>query len=213
MIRQCGIIITLSAIIWSCTDNDNNFKKSADVFLEKKCGITIENGPRQGFKYFNSLGTEYFYICKTTTITNDTTIPLDLSILFAKEYNNLRSSKGLTSKVFLLPRELTSEKQQHDLSMSEKLKKFLNSNIKAGNPFNKTLNPTEKCIMTFGILTDMKNRLPNYFGLKLKVDELLNTRDSIKTKIPTDKSFSVPLIMYLDNPYVIPCGQILLHSK
>jgi len=192
-------------------------EKATYVYSEKYFGVSIENGSRQGFKYIDSLGKEYFYLCKTTSITNDTIVPINLKIYFSKEYNHIRSNEGLKSKVFLLPKELTLDEQQFnvtvtkelkfDLGMTKELKRFLNTSIETVT-LNKTLNPKEKCVVVFGILTDIKYKVPMYFGLKLKVNDFqYNKQDSI-IKTITRKPSILPLVLYLDNPFAIPCGQI-----
>ena len=196
MKRPQIIIIILLTIFFSCSDNGNKFEKVADVFSENNFGISIENGLRQGFKDFDSLGTEFFYLCKTTTITNDTTVPVDLKIYFSKEYNYLRSNMGLMSNVFLLPQELTTEDHELNTYIPEELKKFLKSSIASSITFNKTLSPQQKCMVTIAVVTNTKYKVPMYFGLKLKTDKL------------TGKGQTLPIVLYLDNPYVIPCGQI-----
>ncbi len=114
----------------------------------------------------------------------------------------------------LLPRELTSEKELNDLSMEE-LKKFLKTSVDAPVILNKTLNPKGKYIIIFGILTDTKYKVPFYFGLKLKTNNFQSHKqDSItQTKPQTGKSLILPIVLYLDNPYVIPCGQISFPNK
>ena len=227
MTRPCSIILFLLTIICSCSDNEPNkqlSKKTIDFYSEKYFGISIENEPRQGSPFIDSSGTEYFYICKKITVSNDTTVPIDLKISFSKEYDHIRAKKGLKSKVFLLPEELTSDEQQYNVTMSKELKfdlgitkelkSFLNMSIETVS-LNKTLKPKEKCVMRFGILTDVKYITdlkcprPNYFGLKLKTNNY--TSDSL---IPNgDKQLTLPLVLYLDNPFAIPCGQISFPSK
>ncbi len=227
MIRAWSIILFILTIMCSCSDTETNkvqSKKTTDVYSEKYFGIYIENDPRQGSPYIDSSGTEYFYLCKKITLSNDTTVPIDLKISFSKEYNNIRANKGLKSKVCLLPKELTSDEQQDnvtvskdlkfDLGITKELKGFLSKGIETVS-LNRTLNPKEKCVMRFGILTDvkyitdLKYPQPNYFGLKLKTNNY--APDSL---IPNgDKQLTLPLVLYLDNPYAIPCGQISFPSK
>lgn len=213
MKRSSGILTFILVIVFSCSDNEANKtqnEKTTDVYSEKYFGISIENGPRQGSPYFDSLGTEYFYISKKITLSNDTTVPIDLKISFSKEYDHMRVNKGLKSKVFLLPEELTSDEQQYnvtmskelkfDLGLTKELKRFLKSNIETVSLI-KTINPHEKYTVRFGVLTDLKYPLPVYFGLKL------NVSSSAK------RSSTMPLVLYLDNPFAIPCGQFSFPDK
>ena len=71
----------LFILLYSCSSNlvKTDFGKG-----EKQFGLHIENGPRQGFQYFDSTKTEYNYRYYTITITNDTIVPILLQINFDK---------------------------------------------------------------------------------------------------------------------------------
>jgi hypothetical protein len=230
MIRSLCIILYILTIVCSCSDdasNKNGSIKTTENYSEKYSGISIENEPRQGSPFIDSSGTEYFYICKKITVINDTTVPIDLKISFSKEYDHIRAKKGLKSKVFLLPEELTSDEQQYnvtmskelkfDLGLTKELKAFLSTSIETIS-LNRTLNPKEKCVMRFGILTnvkyitDLKYPQPNYFGLKLKTNKYAQDSPIAKGDL-IDKQLTIPLVLYLDNPYAIPCGQISFPNK
>jgi hypothetical protein len=147
--------------LYSCLNNqpkEHKYEKNFSSYSNSKkiLGVSIENGPRQGFQYFDSLGTEYTYRYITTTITNDSIVPIQLKISFSKEYNYLRSNDSLKSKVFLLPRELTPDRQHYDNSISKELKTFLDKDVDNPISLDKRINPNEKLIMTFGVLTDIK---------------------------------------------------------
>lgn len=227
MTRPWIIILIILTFISSCSDNETNkdqSEKTSVVYSEKYSGISIENDQRQGSPYFDSSGIECFYLCKKTTITNDTTVPIKLTISFTKEYNYLLTNNGLNSKVFLLPEELTMDEQQFnvtlskelkfELGMTKELKKFLDKSAETIS-LNKILNPKESCIMRFGILTDLNYQMPNYFGLKLKTNEFqFNKQDNNTQRLtPNGKPLILPIVLYLDNPYVIPCGEVSFPTK
>lgn len=206
------VLTILSAFIYSCSEEppkENVHGTYFGNYSEKCFGISIENGPRQGFQYFDSAGTEYTYRYITTTITNDSTAPVHLQIAFSKEYNYLRSNGDLKSKVFLLPRELTPERQHFDSSMSKELKNFLDTGTDIVAFLDRVINPNERCVMTFGVLTDM--RYPDFFRMAL-VSRYHRSRfanDSLIKKMPLIKdSLILPLGLALENRFVIPCGQI-----
>jgi hypothetical protein len=172
--------IGLLFLISFCSCSDNSREHS---------GFYIENGPRQGFQYADSIGPLYHYRYITTTIINDSVIPMRLEINFLKEDTTLKVS--FKSKVFLLPRSLTPEKQQFDPSTSIELRKFLAKVNEAPIAFDTMLSPKGKCVMAFGILTDTKYEQPN--GICLKAS--------------TRSSSTVTLGLSFDNN-LIPCGQI-----
>ena len=110
----------LFILLYSCSSNlvKTDFGKG-----EKQFGFHIENGPRQGFQYFDSTKTEYNYRYYTITITNDTIVPILLQINFDK--TDILVNDSVKSKIFLLPRHLTPDKQHFDQTMSKELIKFL----------------------------------------------------------------------------------------
>jgi hypothetical protein len=163
----------LICLAFSCSDNQQHPVK-------KSLGLYIENGPRQGFKYFDSAGTEYRYRYTTTSITNDSIVPVRLTIKLPKECNHPCSDGSQKLRAFLLPRELTPEKQQFDDSMSRELKEFLSVNSETPVSLDKIINPKEKCVMTFGILTDIKCEDPSQITL------LLNEHDQLSVLLRLD---------------------------
>ena len=155
-------------------------------------GLYIENGPRQGFQYFDSTNTEYNYRYCTITIINDSLMPVNLEIYFPETAKTLINS--LNSKVFLLPRHLTPEEQHFDQSISKELKRFLDFEIIKPEHLDKTLNPNEKCVLTFGVLTATKYPDPT-----TPYDtELLTSHEN---------SSVISFMLKLNDTLIIPCGQ------
>lgn len=199
--------------VCSCSNNlpkEHKDEKYFGNYYEKRFGISIENGQRQGFQYFDSMGVEYNYRYITTTITNDSLIPIRLLISFSKEYNYLRSNSSLKSKVFLLPRELTPYRQHFDNSMSKELKQFLDTDVHIPITLDKIINANEELVMTFAVLTPIK--YGEYMNMELILSDqqfYLNAHDSIKNliKAPANAS-TIYLGLNLVNSFIIPCGKI-----
>lgn len=195
LISFIGLLFVL--VVCSCNNDETistPLKKETLNFVDqgKRTDISIYNGPRQGFQYFDPLGEECGYRYITTTVFNDSIVPINIKIAFGKEYDSLRSHKILMSEVFLLPRELTPKQQQFDPNISNELKKFLGTRKGRSDSLNITLNPKEKCVMTFGILTKLQHKDPFIIELKL-------TKSNLST---------LALALVLSNPVMIPCGQI-----
>jgi len=190
-----SILLLFTVSVFSCSDNES--KKHLQNISEKHFGISIENGPRQGFQYFDSARCEYDYRYVTTTITNDSIVPVHLEIYFSEEYNSLRTHDSLNSKVFLLPRALTPKRQHFDGSMSKELKDFLDTEIDTPISLDTTINPKEECVIRFGVLTDIEY-----------VDPM---RIALITSIKNRSALSLQLS--IDNGLIIPCGQISFSTK
>ncbi len=179
-------LLLFSIWLYSCSDNtDSRVNRPHPT----QFGLSIENGQRQGFQYYDSTNTEYNYRYNTITITNDTTVPIQLKIGFSEKDLN----KISYSKVFLLPRPLTPNKQQFDNSISDGLKRFLDVDTGKQEHLSKTLKPNEKCVLTFGVLTDIKYPDPTTpYETKLLTHKEIPSAISCKLKI--------------NDTLVIPCG-------
>lgn len=192
--------------LYGCSPNSKDYSDRAPVLIgnrqfggEKQFGLYITNAPRQGMQYFDSAYTAYNYRYYTITITNDTLIPIHLDISFPESALDLKDS--IRSKVFLLPRHLTPNEQHFDTGgMSKELKRFLDVGIHTPVYLSKTLKPTEKCTMTFGILTDRK-----YFDPTTPYDTGLLT--TIKS------SSEIVVELKINENLIIPCGHISYINK
>ena len=180
----------LFILLYSCSSNlvKTDFGKG-----EKQFGFHIENGPRQGFQYFDSTKTEYNYRYYTITITNDTIVPILLQINFDK--TDILVNDSIKSKIFLLPRHLTPDKQHFDQTMPKELIRFLDVEIDPPQKLIKTLKQSEKCVLTFGVLTDTKYSDPTTpYGTEILTSDENSPVISMKLKI--------------NDRLIIPCGKI-----
>ncbi len=176
-------------VLFSCADSKDISNGQTNSIEKLPRGFYIENGPRQGFMFADSIGPQYTYRYITSTIINDSTASMRLEINFSETKNTVKDS--LKSIVFLLPTHLTPEKQQFDQYMSRELKWFLSRVTKTPISLDTILGPKQKCVMTFGILTDVKYAEP--FGICLKGS--------------TINASTTTLALCFDK-YLIPCGQI-----
>lgn len=188
--------------LYGCSDNSNHYANRTGEEIrtgKKQSGLYIENGPRQGMQYVDSIGAEYNYRYNTITIWNDSTVAIQLEIDFSEMGMNLKDS--IRSKVFLLPRHLTPNEQQFDTGgMSEELKRFLDFEIDNPVHLSKVLNPREKCVLTFGVLTDTKYPDPT---------------TPYETKLLTshENSSAISLKLKINDTLIIPCGQFSYMQK
>lgn len=192
-IKNLVRLLFLSAL-YSCTDSGDSSNGQTNSIEKLPSGFYIENGPRQGFIYADSIGPQYTYRYITTTIRNDSVTPMTLKINFSEVKNNFKDS--LKSIVFLLPRHLTPDRQRFDQEMSKELRWFLSRVAKTPVSLDTILGPKQKCVMTFGILTDVKYAEP--YGICLKGS--------------TSHPSTTTLALSFDK-YLIPCGQIKFISN
>jgi len=185
----------LFILLYGCSFNSD---KQENGKGEKQFGLHIENGPRQGFQYFDSTKTEYNYRYYTMTITNDTIVPVLFEINF--DTADILVNDSLKSKIFLLPRHLTPDEQHFDQTIPKELIRFLDVEIATPLNFIKTLKPSEKCVLTFGVLTDTKYFDPTTpFGTEILTSNENSSAISMKLKI--------------NDRLIIPCGQFSYINK
>ncbi len=181
--------------LYSCTANTAD---GTSTIFKTQSGPYIENGPRQGFQYFDSIMTEYNYRYYTMTITNDSIVPIHLVIYFPKTAELLMDK--YKSKVFLLPRHLTPKEQHFDHGISKELKIFLDSEIDKSEHLDKILSPTEKYTMTFGFLTSTKYPDPT-------------TPFNTKLLTSNENSSTILFKLKVNDTLIIPCGQFSYAEK
>lgn len=188
--------------LYGCSDNSSHYANRTGEEIktgEKQSGLYIENGPRQGMQYIDSTGAEYNYRYNTITIWNDSTVAIQLEIDFLEMGMNLKDS--IKSKVFLLPRHLTPNEQRFDTrGMSEELKRFLDFEIDNPVHLSKVLNPREKCVLTFGFLTDTKYPDPT-------------TPYETELLISHENSSAISFKLKINDTLIIPCGQFSYMQK
>jgi hypothetical protein len=188
--------------LYGCSDNSSHYAHRTGEEIktgEKQSGLYIENGPRQGMQYVDSSGAEYNYRYNTITIWNDSTVAIQLEIGFSEKQMNLKDC--IRSKIFLLPRHLTPNEQHYDTGgMSEELKRFLDFEIDNPVYLCKVLNPREKCVLTFGVLTDTKYPDPT----TPYETELLTSHE---------KTSAISLKLKINATLIIPCGQFSYMQK
>ena len=191
--------------LYGCSSNSENHVNRPDEkqfrlnqYHHLQFGLNIENGPRQGMQYFAS-GAEYNYRYNTITIWNDSTVAIQLEIGFSDRGMNLKDS--IKSNFFLLPRHLTPNEQHFDTGgISKELKRFLAFEIDNPVHLSKVLNPREKCVLTFGVLTDTKYPDPT-------------TPYETELLTSSEKTSAISLKLKINDTLIIPCGQFSYIQK
>ena len=194
-------LFILLLLIGCCRCSDTS--KSEAQFLERRStGFSIENSGRRGLGYVDSTGTEYVYYSITTTIMNDSIIPMHLVVDFAKATDLTNDSLG--PRVFLQPRiALTQEipqtfnKSAISLSISNDIKHVLAMVAKTGTRLDTTLSSKGKCVLTFGLLNNTKHAEPYAIGLQV----LSNGTSATELGLRFDN-------VTPEKHYLVPCGQI-----
>lgn len=185
------------------------FNKGSNTQIKSKSGLKIEYGPNLGTTHIDTTGAKHFYVHITATITNDSTIPIQLNFALATEFEFPVFCDDTKYKVFLLPEDLTPDTATIYNNIVNGQHDFLNKPLDPSNTFNKILQPGEYCVVTIGTLT----RKPSNCALVPRAvfshdtRELYQTCDSQSNKaIPTDPhlDIGVKLEFYYKRKFIAP---------
>ena len=210
------ILLILCACLQQPSKSKLEIEDGPDQHSGSKSGLRIENSPNRGLNYTDTLGTKYSYRNIPITITNDNTIAIHVQIALSNEYDYPAAYGDQKFKVFLLPKEITSDKvtwdsKNYELGNNE-LRNFFDSGLDPPYILNETLEPGEECVITMGTLYP---RLTNC-GVVPKALFLLknkNLHPECDNLINQDVVTNAPLTLGLKldfcrNCTILPCGQI-----
>jgi hypothetical protein len=190
--------------------------------LATKTGLKFETGINRGITPNDSLGITNFLIHTTSVITNDSTIPIQLQLALSKEYEFPAICNDNKYKVFLLPKELTPNPNNTTLwnSITNGFEDFINTCIDTPYIFNKTLYPSEKCVIAIATLYPSPTNcgvVPNAVfsqdnkGLYLACGSQIN-QDTTDPQLEIGVKLGYYYGNYFGTPpdscIIIPCGQI-----
>lgn len=157
MIFRIAVGLAISFIAYSCfnktTENVVQPENDANRQIKPKSGLKIEYGPNLGTTHKDDLGLSLFYLHSTATITNDSTIPIQLQFALSNEYEFPAFCSDEKYKVFLLPEELTPDTATIYNNIVNGQHNFLNTPLDKPSVVNKVLDPGEYCVITIGTLT------------------------------------------------------------
>lgn len=130
-------------------------ENDANQVLQQKSGLNIEYGPNLGALDKYEAG-DYIFI--TSTITNDSIIPIHLHLAISAEFDYPDSCSDNRYKVFLLPKELTPDTASLQNSITDGLSDFLDECLDNPYVLDKTLKPGEYAVITIGTLLPRPTR-------------------------------------------------------
>ena len=213
MLRHLTILF-LSFCLCSCNDN-----VPKEHLNKKHLGIYFDRDDFTGAYYTDNNGNTCLYRSIATTITNDSTLPIHVTLDFLNKLECKSSVNERVIKIFILPKELAGEKQYIYPGVSPELKKYLDFEISKNSSLSELVNPNEELTITLGILDYDKN----YGAAQMAIisnrqKPRFISHDSIIEKSIADKN-PFDLFIALDFWYsrndsacfsysCIPCGQI-----
>ncbi len=200
-----NLIGFLVLIVLNSCRSDSSYIQVGKV-EKNSSGFSIKNSTRYGQGYVDTNAIPYNYLHITTTISNDSSLPMRLVINFSE--GGSYSNDSLIPRVFLLPRKwvipkkgLTPANKKINLIMLNELKWFLDRVDENPVSLDTLLKPRGKCILTFGLLNNPKYDLPYAIGVKASLERL----STQPLKLSFDR---LP-----NEHYLIPCGEVSFITK
>ena len=173
--------------------------------------LRIENGPNQGLSHTDTLGIKYNYRYLTSTITNDSTVPIHLRIALSSEYAYPAAHGDRKYKVFLLPRELTPDAPSLVNNMTDGLGSFLDRCLENPYILDRILEPREQCVVTIGTLYSQPANcgvVPSALFAQSDSDSLEACDSPVGQDGSTARVTLGVKLDLCDGCILIPCGQI-----
>ena len=179
-----------------------------------KSRLNIENSPTRGTGFTDTLGEKYGLVYITSTITNDSTIPVHFQITFSKVYDYPESLGNEQFNLILLPNAWTQAGFEiTDGRMNDLLKH------PGATTFNTSIEPGEKLALTIGLFRPMRPAICSatpYAILDLRDTQNLPT---CELKMNENQESSDVLVLGLKVGFctvgevyerctIIPCGRV-----
>lgn len=142
VLKNISFILVL--IICSCSDKDTKEKPSSG-----HSGFSISNTARHGRPHFGSDSSWQSYFNITSTISNDTTIPIELDLQLEKEYRHLNK----TFKLFLLPENMDVETQKRHNYYNDTIIPFMKLHEQYPTSIKKVIQPGETYLVNVSYLS------------------------------------------------------------
>ncbi|NNC50524.1 MAG: hypothetical protein HKO01_08335 [Flaviramulus sp.] len=184
------------------TDNYSN------QFLGAKTGLLIENRINRGINYTDPQGTDYNIRYIPITITNDSTISIQVQITFSKEYNNPYPYNEERFKLIPLPREWALDGADISESMIDELPGFIENPV-----LNETIAPGEQIVFAIGSLYPRPVNSTGVLPRRLFVQGEAEIFEDCDWSMEKDRSSNqqIPMgikIIFGEKCKIIPCGKI-----
>lgn len=138
-------IFGLLVVLMGCTSTQ---QKSVNRSLIRS-GLLIENGPTRGMGYTDAAGTKYGLVYITTTITNDSTLPIQFQVALPKEYDYPSEYGDHKFNLLLWPNLNTDHVASLD-SMMSLAETYLGKDLNNPYLYRKTLEPGAQWVATIG---------------------------------------------------------------
>lgn len=206
-------LIGLLIVLMGCNSNQQasqeKLKKEKDSNpFASKSGLLIDNGINRGVNYMDSLGKPYNLRYIPITISNDTSIPIQLRLAFAQSYDYPTSHDEEPFMIIPMPRAWVEDGRDITESMYDKLE----PNI-ADPSFSKILQPGEKLLTGIGTLYPRPPKTTGVLprALFAHLDERIFPSCDGHMPKATASQAQLPLglkIIFGADCRVIPCGHI-----
>ena len=201
-------------VLWVCSCIQNPWKNgmqtdnNSDQFLEAKSGLLIENKINRGINYTDPQGIDYSIRYIPISITNDSTISIEVQITFSKEYNYPYPYNEERFKLIPLPREWAMDDTDISESMTNEIASYIENPV-----LNKTIKAGEQIVFAIGSLyprpTNSTGVLPRRLFAQGETEIFENSDWSMEKNRSLNQQIPMVIkIIFGEKCTIIPCGHI-----
>ena len=202
------IIMAFGSCAQNASKNANLNERSNSRPVKPNNGIKIENGINRGAIYTDSLGIPYSIRNIPITIINDTTLPIQIEISFAKEFKYPQNISSEMFKLIPLPAEWAADHSEITKHMLNLIPKYI------GEPLiNEIIKPDEKFVLSIGSVYPRPAKVHGVLPRTLFVLNEITDFSECEWLMEKDRSTSnlIPLGLKTiigERCLIIPCGSI-----
>ena len=132
---------------WQSSKGDRSRAQVPVKLQRSNTGLKIECKPTRGQPYSDPLGKDYQLRLIPASITNDSTIPIQVQLAFSKDYDYPKAYHEEPFKVFPMPEAWALDGVETTDRMLEELPKYIDRPT-----INRTLEPGEKFVLALGTI-------------------------------------------------------------
>ena len=149
--------------------------------LDLSKGLKIENRINHGARYTDSDSTDYWLIHIASTITNESTMPIQLELAFFNEYDYPTEYGSQKFKIFILPEvfavdgaSIIADNPFLTDRMQIEFRDYLGNGIDSPYRIKKIIQPGERCVIPIGTKYAVSFNCAVFPNLLLSQSDLAN---------------------------------------
>ena len=171
-------------------------------------GLRVDNGINRGITYTDSLGNNYNLRYIPITVTNDTTVTVDLQIIFSEAYPFIKSTDAENFRLIPLPKEWALDGVGVTERMIDELSHYIDKPV-----LNATIEPGASFVMAVGTLYPRPPKSSGVLPKELFAYSARSILPSCDWLVETESGTNTKMTLGLklgfgESCRLVPCGQV-----